>query len=126
MGVLIEFYHPTLKQKASASHGPDGPHACVINHGESGKDTPDYHLCECGLEWGASTGPQEQLSPAELLSGLLQNAATMRDVLVITRDATGHCGLISNLGGVADCVLLIEQTKLQMLKVVETEPKGIA
>lgn len=64
----------------------------------------------------------------EVLQTLLARAESLRDVLVIMRDDRDVLGLVSNLEGMAEVVLLIEQTKLRMLKSVESDdgPKGIA
>jgi hypothetical protein len=70
--------------------------------------------------------PTDQLPAAELLSGVMQQVGTIRDVLIITRDVDGHCGLICNLSGVAECILLIEQTKLKVLAPENSVPRGTA
>ncbi len=72
--------------------------------------------------------PVDQLPAAELLSGVMQQVETIRDIVIISRDANGHCGLISNLGSVADCILLLEQTKLKVLNATPEapQPRGTA
>ena len=72
--------------------------------------------------------PEEQMPATEVLQTLLARAESLRDVLVIMRDDRGVLGLVSNLEGMPEVILLIEQTKLRMLKSVESDdgPKGIA
>lgn len=72
--------------------------------------------------------PAEQMPATEVLQTLLQRAEHLRDVLVIMRDDRGVLGLVSNLEGMPEVILLIEQTKLRMLKSVESDdgPKEFA
>jgi len=70
--------------------------------------------------------PTNQVPAIEVLRTLLEKADGMRDVLVLMRDDNDTLGLVSNLEGMPECLLLIEQTKMRMLKSTFDDPKGIA
>lgn len=69
--------------------------------------------------------PEVDDSARLILTGLLEHADTIEDIVVLTRDAEGVPAFLSNLDGFAETMLFIDLVRMKAMQKYSEDPGDI-